>query len=371
MFTQDHLQELLSVDANGSGVISVYLDTDCSQQSPETIKLQVRGMLKELNGKYTIDANKIETFLDLSYDWTTPGLAMFSAAKNDYFQAFPTAVAFRNRLRVGSKPYVKPLAHLLDHYAYYGVVLIDQVGARFFEYHLGELLYTEGVMGEEVRKIKKGGGSSSVGTRGGARGVDGGSRHEDEVVQRNMRAAAEATNQFFAKKPIRRLFLGGTAENVAQFREMLPKKLQSCVAGTFAIDMNAGEHEVRAQTLEMLRAANLERENKLVKQMITAHAKGGNAVVGLDDTLQAITDKRVQTLIISDGLRMPGYVREDLGFVVANLALSPMSDSELEETADVIDTAVALTMNQGGNVEVVSDNLDLEGVGRIGAILRY
>ena len=371
MFTQDHLQELLSVDVNGSGVISIYLDTDCSQQSAETIKLQVRGMLKELNGQYATDATIIEKFLDLSYDWTTPGLAMFSSAQSDYFQAYPIAVAFRNRLRIGSKPYVKPLAHLLDHYAYYGVVLVDRVGARFFEYHLGELQYTEGVMGEEVRKLKKGGGSSSVGMRGGARGVDGGSRHEEEVVQRNMRTTADAANRFFADKPIRRLFLGGTAENVAQFRELLPKKLQSCVAGTFAIDMTAGEHEVRMQTLKLLADANLEHENKLVKQMITTHAKGGNATIGLDDTLQAISDKRVQTLIISDGLRVPGYVREDLGFVVVNLALSPMSDSELEETADVIDTAVALTINQGGNVEVIAENLDLEGVGRIGAILRY
>lgn len=156
MFTQDHLQELLSVDVNGSGVISIYLDTDCSQQSAETIKLQVRGMLKELNGQYATDATIIEKFLDLSYDWTTPGLAMFSSAQSDYFQAYPIAVAFRNRLRIGSKPYVKPLAHLLDHYAYYGVVLVDRVGARFFEYHLGELQYTEGVMGEEVRKLKKG-----------------------------------------------------------------------------------------------------------------------------------------------------------------------------------------------------------------------
>ncbi len=371
MFTQDHLQELLSVDVNGSGVISVYLDTDCSQQSAEVIKLQVRGMLKELNGQYAMDADTIEKFLDLSYDWSTPGLAMFSSAQSDYFQAFPTAVAFRNRLRIGSKPYVKPLAHLLDHYSYYGVVLVDRVGARLLEYHLGELLYTEGVMGEEVRKLKKGGGSSSIGTRGGARGVDGGSRREEEVVQRNMRAAADTANQFFEDKPIRRLFLGGTAENVAQFREMLPKKLQSCIAGTFAMDMTAGEHEVREQTLQLLAEANAEHERKLVKQMITAQAKGSNAVVGLDDTLQAISDKRVQTLIISDGLRMPGYVHEDMGFVVANLALSPLSDSELEETADVIDTAVALTMNQGGNVEVISDNLDLEGVGRIGAILRY
>jgi len=41
------------------------------------------------------------------------------------------------------------------------------------------------------------------------------------------------------------------------------------------------------------------------------------------------------------------------------------------EVEDVVDTAVALTMSQGGHVEIISNNPELEGVGRIGAILRY
>ena len=371
MFTQDQLQELLKFKANGEGIVSIYLDTDCSQQTAETIRLQVRGMLRELNGAFGEDADIIERYLDHSYDWSKPGLALFSSAASEYFRAFPVAVSFRNRLRVGHKPYVKPLAHLLDHYAHYGVILVDRVGARFFEYHLGELQESEGVMGEDVRHLKKGGGSSAVGMRGGARGVQGGSRHEEEVVQRNMRDSAAAAGRFFLNKPIRRLFIGGTAENVAQFRELLTKQLQSCIAGTFAMDMTAGEHEVRNQTLAMLRDYNADRERKMVETMIANDARGVNAIVGLDDTLQAVSDKRVDTLIISDGLRVPGYVLDENGFVVANLARSPLSDQELQEVPDVIDSAVAYTLAQGGHVEVISGNSDLEAAGRIGAILRY
>lgn len=369
MFTQDQLQDLLKFNANGEGIVSIYLDTDCSQQTAETIRLQVRGMLRELNGSYGQDAEIIERYLDHSYDWSKPGLALFSSAASEYFRAFPVAVSFRNRLRVGPKPYVKPLAHLLDHYAYYGVILVDRVGARFFEYHLGELLESEGVMGEDVRHLKKGGGSSAVGMRGGQ--GQGGSRHEEEVAQRNMRDSADAASRFFSKKPIRRLFIGGTAENVAQFRELLTKQLQSCTAGTFAMDMTAAEHEVRKQTLAMLHDYNVEREHRLVETMIADNARGANAIVGLDDTLQAISDKRVDTLIISDGLRIPGYVQDENSFVVANLARSPLSDQELQEVPDVIDSAVAYTIAQGGHVEVISDNPDLEAAGRIGAVLRY
>ncbi|MCP4427196.1 MAG: hypothetical protein GY803_22135 [Chloroflexi bacterium] len=368
MINQEQLQELLSYENGSHKVLSLYLDTDCTQESMETIKLQVRGMLKEAQVSQEKGAEAIEKYLDHSYDWSQPGLAIFTNEDGSFFRDYPTAIAFRNRLRVGQKAYVKPMAHLLDHYAHYGVILVDRIGARYFEYHLGELQAAEGFMGEEVRKLKKGGGSSAVGMRGGQ---GGGFRHEEETAQRNLREAAIVGGQFFAAKPIRRLFLGGTAETVSQFRDLLPKQLQSCFAGTFTIDMAAGEHEVRQHTLELLDKTNREREKKLVQTMITAQAKGGNAVIGLDDTLQAVSDKRVKSLIISDGFHVPGYTHTESDFITANLARSPLSDQEMSEVDDVVDTAVALTMSQGGNVEIINANPDLEGAGRIGAILHY
>lgn len=135
--------------------------------------------------------------------------------------------------------------------------------------------------------------------------------------------------------------------------------------------MNAAEHEVRQQTLHMLQVANQGREEKLVKDLLTTQARGGNAVLGLDDTLQAICDKRVETLIISDGFKKPGYVQDSSGFIVANLAKSPLSDRELTAVNDVVDAAVAQTMSIGGHVEVIAGNPQLEAAGQIGAILRF
>ena len=71
------------------------------------------------------------------------------------------------------------------------------------------------------------------------------------------------------------------------------------------------------------------------------------------------------------GLASPSYVHESSGFVVANLARSPLTDSELSEVADVVDAAVAQTVAQGGHVEIIAEHPALEGAGRIGAILRY
>lgn len=368
MFTQPDLQELLSFDSGGADVLTLYLKADIGQETRDAVRLRVRNMLKEVGPAHEQDAQAIERYFDHAHHWNKPGLAIFACTAQDFLRVYPTAVAFRNRIRSQPKFYLKPLAHLLDYYAHYGVIMIDQVGARFFEYHLGELQVMGGTMGEGIHKVKMGRGSSSIGMRGGAEG----GRQEAEAVQRNMRDTAVAAADFFKHKPIRRLFLGGTTENVANFREMLPRQLQTCLADTFALDMDASESEVRTVTLELLTKANAKREAQLVDDMVTVAAKNGNAVTGLAPTLQAAYEGRIQTLIISDGYRAPGYEYQASGYLSPDLVLDrPEAAGEPQEVADVVESAVTRTLSHGGHVEVISENEKLERAGRIGAILRY
>lgn len=372
MITQEQLQELIAFDGGDSQVVSIYLNTDTGEQSSETIKLQARSLLKEA-ADFPKDVEKIENYLDLSFDWTKPGLAIFSCAARDFFRSFPTAVSYRNRVRISSKPHVKPLAHLLEYYANYGAIIVDKVGARFFEYHLAELQDQAGTMGEEIRKSKQGAGSGRAGASTSATGSRGGqNRSEEEAVQRNWRDTADAAARFFAGKNPRRLFLGGTAENVAQFRDHLSKQMQSRIAGTFTIDMNAGEHEVRKQTIRLLQDANARREESLVQKMITSAAKGSNATIGLDNTLKAVGEGRVQTLVISDGYRTPGYIHDGSAFLATHHNDdAPYGEGDWHQVNDVVEAAVHRTMEQGGQVEIVSENAQLEEAGQIGALLRY
>jgi peptide subunit release factor 1 (eRF1) len=373
MIGQEELKELLAYDAGKASVVSLYLDADTTQQTIETIKLQARTLLREANG-LDKDTSAIEHYLDFSFDWGKPGLALFSCAEHDFFRDYPVAVSFRNRIRISPRPHVKPITHLMDHYAHYGVIVVDRIGARFFDYHLGELQDSAGTMGDDVRKQKHGGGSARGGGTSSATGQRGGQggRHEEAVVQRNLRETAAAAEQYFSNKPIRRLFLGGTAENVAQFRELLSKKLQSRLAGTFPIDMTAGEHEVRQRSLELLEEANTKREGLLVQNMITTAAKGGNAVTGLDNTLQTVSEGRVQTLVVSDGYRAKGFISEDSQILASGRTkMDALSEEKMVAVEDIIEEAVTRTMGQGGSIEIISDNSDLEEIGRIGAILRY
>jgi peptide subunit release factor 1 (eRF1) len=268
------------------------------------------------------------------------------------------------------RPYVKPLADLLDQYGHYGVAVVDQVGARLFYIHLGELREREGVLGEAIRHTKRGGASAFPGRRGG---VAGQTRYSDEVADRNLREAARAAAEFFEDNKVRRVLFGGTQANVRRFQSFLPKAWQSLTVGTFPMDMDAGSARVLAKAMELGQEAERQAELRIVEGLVTAAAKEKDGVVRLDPTLRAIQDGRVQTLVIRDGFRAPGFRCRGCGYLTAArpTGACPFCGKDFDDIADAVELAVHKVMSDGGEVEVVGRHAALERVGSIGAFLRY
>jgi peptide chain release factor subunit 1 len=247
-------------------------------------------------------------------------------------------------MHVSDRPSVKPLADLLDNYGGYGVVLVDKQGARAFYFHMGELREQEGVLGETVKHVKRGGASSFPGRRGG---IAGRTDHMDEVVDRNMKDAVDFAVHFFEENHVRRVLIGGSDDNVHLFRGMLPKIWQSLVMGTFALPMTASNVEVRNRAFQMGTEAALAAETHLVKSMLTSAAKHNGAVLGLIDTYDAINRDRVKALVFVEGLRKEGYVCSRCGGLFATKVdeTCPLcGQGKLERTLDGVDLAVSWSL---------------------------
>jgi peptide chain release factor subunit 1 len=365
MFTDSVLRELLNY-SSPDPVLSVYMNTDMTEGTADALKLRLRTLLKDVN--LPKDEAAILKYFELEREWTGRSIAMFSCAAKNYFRAFPIAVPVRSRVFVGEQPYVKPLADLLDAYGGYGVAVVDKQGARLFQFHLGELKEQEGFLGEEVRHTKRGGASSLFGRLGG---IGGKARHSKEVIERNLKESAEFAAQFFEENRIRRILIGGTEENVNQFKGYLPKTWQSLVVGSFPVSMTARADEVQKKALEIGKQAERRREMRLVEQMITSAAKGADGVVRLDDTLNAVYDGRVQTLIVREGYRAEGFQCQGCGFITTQtLETCPFCGQSFVQIKDAVEMAVRKVMKDGGDVEIVYENPKLEEVG-IGGMLRY
>jgi len=365
MFTDSVLRELLDY-SSPAPVLSVYMNTDMTEGTVDALKLRLRTMLKEVG--LPDDEAAILKYFELEREWTGRSIAMFSCAAQNYFRAFPIAVPVRSRVFVGDQPYVKPLADLLDAYGGYGVVLVDKQGARLFQFHLGELREQEGIMGEEVRHTKRGGASSIFGRLGG---IGGKSRHSDELVDRNLKESAEFATKFFEANHIRRILIGGTEKNVNQFKSYLPKSQQSLVVGTFPISMTARPDEVQKKALEIGQQAERRRETRLVENVITSASKGAGGVLKLEDTLSAVHEGRVQTLIVKEGYRAEGFQCQGCGYLTTQEEPDcPFCGKSFAQIKDAVEMAVRKVMQDGGEVEIVYENPKLEKVG-IGGMLRY
>ncbi len=367
MLTKKDLQELLNFKAQHP-VLSVYLNTDPALGSADVYKLKLRSKLKDADAPAK-DASEVERFFDQEYDWAGRSVAAFSCVSEGFFRTYPIAVPIQSRVRVNAnRPHVKPLANLLDSYGYYGVALIDRQGARLFSFHLGELREQEGHLGEDVQRIKHGGGSQAS----GGRGHDAQKVHPKEITDRNMKEAANFAAQFFSEQNVRRVLLGGTDENIARFRNYLPKTWQSLIVGTFPISMAASHTEVLNKALDIGQKAESQREDRLVNALVTSASKHQAGVLSLDETLRAIHDGRVQTLLIQEGFKAPGYRCQGCEYLTAKYSdTCPFCDERFSEIPDAVEMAVRRVLREGGEVEVLDDNETLREHGNIGALLRY
>ena len=366
MLTERDLQELINYHAK-LPVLSVYLNTDPAEGNSETHRLRLRSMLKDVS--LPEDVPVVIRYIDHEHDWSGRSVAVFSCAPEGLMKAYALAVPVRSRVRVSDRPHVKPLVDLLDSYGGYGVVLVDKQGARLFSFHLGELREQEGMLGESVRRTKRGGGSQATGRRGGAAGQ---TDYVDEVTERNIKDAVGFATHFFTENNVRRILIGGTEDNVALFRSQMPKSWQSLVVGTFPISMVASHSEVLEKAMEVGAQADHRREARLVDALITNAAKGRGGVLDLEDTLGSVHEGRVQTLVVREGYRASGFHCNSCGYLSSReMDTCPFCGGTCEKIPDAVELAVRQVIQSGGDVEFVHSIPAQEAFDQIGALLRY
>ena len=362
MINEKELQELTSFTSSGAPVLSLYLDTDLSQQSKENRKLVLRDSLERVKDSAAAeDVAKVETFFDLEYDWQGKGVALFSASRSGFWRVYPLAVPIQSEAHTGERPYVKPLAQVLNEYPRYGVALVDQEQARLFLIHLGQIEEKGGWAGQYLKHHKQGGYAASRLQR-----------RVDQQAQQNLKKAAETLVHFCEENQCSRLILSGSAQTLPRFRGLLPKALQKQVVGTLGLDVTAPASEVMVRSVELIAAQEAGREQQLVEDLVTAAAKGGGAVIGLADTFYNAHQGRVHTLVLERGFEVDGYLCPGCGYVSSEpITKCPFCGGKPEAVAGAVNRVVQKVIQSGGKVETVAVNEALAKAGHIGAILRY
>ena len=365
MFTEHDLNELVKFRTSDP-VISLYLNTEPSGGNADTYKLRMRSMIKDVG--LVEDALAIERYFDHEYDWSGRSVAVFSCYPQNFFKTYPLALPVPNKVRVNDRPGVKPLASLLDIYGGYGIALVDKQNLKMFTFNLGVLKEHDGFIGEEVKRTKRGGASTFPGRRGGLSDITG---YSEEMIDKNIKEAAEFAARFFEENHVRRIIIGGTDKNTAMFFENLPRHIQSLVMDTIPISLNISQIQLQEKMLEICKNFDDKKGKHTIRALITNASKGKEASLGLEDTLDAVNSARVQVLVVSHGFQEAGFRCPGCDFLSLNEGEKCIKcQKSLVSDKDVVELAVGNVLRLGGKVNVVDNDLLVER-GKIGAMLRY
>jgi peptide chain release factor subunit 1 len=350
-------------------VLSLYLDMRPDQSGRRNHDIFLRKVFPErthaLHGdarkSFERDVQRIETYLQSEVAPSVRGLAMFAcSAADNFFEAFQLPAAFDGySLFTGPLPHLYPLARATDQYPAYAALLVDTNSARLFVFRLGRRDAHEQVTNAKTRRVASGGTSQARYQR-----------HCDNFYLLHMKEVVGVLDRVVRDEALDHIMVGVDETARPFLMDQLPKHLAEKVIRVLHLPVSTPEHDVLAQTLDVMREHDAKTDAERVQAMIDASAANGRAVVGADATLYALTARQVEELIIAarpDVLVVPpSFGTESNRMAVDSTA--PQTDARRLELAGEL---VARAQQNAARIRFIEDSALLETVGGVGAILRF
>ena len=139
------------------------------------------------------------------------------------------------------------------------------------------------------------------------------------------------------------------------------------------LDLSAADAEAVRSALEPIAVKARGDHERAVLERLTqgVGTPGGHGVAGLRTTLGALSERRVETLVVDPGLASPGSRCPACGLLGLRLAECPADGTEMAQLDNVIEAAVALAYEQSADVVLPAPAAQLDAVEGIGAVTRF
>ncbi|HEV3227112.1 MAG TPA: hypothetical protein VGZ52_09760, partial [Acidimicrobiales bacterium] len=308
------------------------------------------------------DLHRIEELVRGGFDRSrTRGLAIFACSEHDLWEVIPLPVPVHNRVVINHMPAVSQLEAVLEESAALGVLLADKQRARMFVFELGDLVEHS----EHFDELPRDYDSRGEKERGDV------APHVDALQHHHLRHAVDVALDVFQKRGFDHLVIGAPDQITGELESLLHPYLRQRLFGRVQVSVAAGVDEIRNAAVEVEHRVERQKEHKLVQRLREAVASGRRGVAGLPDVLSALADRRAERVLVSDGLRAPGWRCGACGALALVGRRCGRCDEEMEAIDDVVEEAVDEALGQSCRVEVCVGNADLDVLGRIGALLRY
>ncbi|HEX4011800.1 MAG TPA: Vms1/Ankzf1 family peptidyl-tRNA hydrolase [Solirubrobacteraceae bacterium] len=364
-------------------VISLFLDLDPAQFATAPARAsQARSLLDEAEriGKHDAlphddqaalraDLERLDEYL-ASDDLPVSGarsLAVFCSRQDDLFETVALPEALEPRVVIAPTPYVEPLVAGVAAGRWCVTLISRRNGAIF----AGDVpgLEEEEQVADDVRGRPHRGGLSQANYQ---RGVD-------DDAERHLRHVAEDLYRLWQSESFHRLVLGGSEIDVDQFREVIHNDLRPLLSDArLGLEPEtATVAEVRAALVPLLAQERAATQTAAVSALTERVDRGARAAVGIEPTLDALAQRRVERLVLAVGFAAQGGRCLSCGLLyAAGTETCPVDGSALEPVADLREAAVEAAVLQDAGVVIVGEGSEIppsvlvRGAG-IAALLRF
>ena len=301
MISAQEVESLERIDGGGRPVLSLYLDMDPERQVTRSYRIIFEDLVRPV--RHSLDKRsreQLEEEVALVQEFLSDkprgrGLVLFTCSPIKLMRDIHLAVPVRDHLAFEPSPDTAPLWEFMDEYERYAVAIVEKERARIFTVFMGEIE-------EETRSRSFVFGKHDQGGISQANYL----RHHEAHVDRHLRDVAQRLTEIYRKRPFQRLILGGPEEAVVRLRSLLPKSIVPMLIRTIAVETSATSREILRWTLQIEQELEREEEARRVDRVLDTVAAGGLGTKGVDETLFAIWSDAVNTLLVSEGVRLAG-----------------------------------------------------------------
>jgi peptide chain release factor subunit 1 len=375
---RETLRKLAEWNTNGFPVVSLYLDVD-GRRFPKRADYLARAehlIRRAHEGAQAMedreharsvhrDAQRMFDFVNDEFDRKggVRGLTLFGCSGMSLWEDLTLSARAPERIVIGERPYLLPAEVVLQGYEDVCVALVDREKARLFVSALDRIEEVSDVLDDVPGWHDQGGWSQARFQR-----------HIKEHVLRHLKHVSEVLLGLFRRHRYQRLVLAGPDEVVAELERELHDYVRRTVVATTSLPMHSASSEVLQTIRELEEQLEREREEEAVGRLSAEiDAQTGRAVTGMVDTIAALEEGRVETLIVGADLKASGARCPSCGHLAPRGRSCPACGARMDEAPDLVEEAVESALRQRCRVEVLTQGLarDLAHHGGIGALLRF
>jgi peptide chain release factor subunit 1 len=325
-------------------------------------KAQTFPLRSPARASFDTDAARIIAYME-NIRLPSNGVAIFSCAgAGDFFETFSLdAPVDEHKLYVYREPHLYPLARQSDEFPRYAALIANEDAARIYVFGIGENPGDASIKNMNASRTQPGGWSQA--------------RYQRHIKNYHLHHAKEvvvALEQVALRDKVNHVVLAGDEAILAALRKEFPPHLSERVIDTLRLDITTPEHVVAERTLESLQKHEAKIDAERVERLLDEYRACGLAVVGVHDTLAALSQGRVDELYVSassdaicagDGQAGCNPVDESQ----KGSAQSGATPMKVKVREELVKRALLI----GASITFIEDATLLAGVGGIGATLRY